>query len=185
MPTLQVRVWAEKTGIGVGQWAAETMGIWQDKGGLATQRIDHKVRDHISEIKSQSWSIINRQGACTYHFDLLVDRCVTPISHVESKRLLSTRYMADKTNPDCQILKAALDWFVEVGLRLYRKMLKATLTKKRKLVHVGMYSIAPMHILLFLIMVWSRRWGGRNLGPQEFTNKGAIQQLDLFPCSAI
>jgi hypothetical protein len=37
MPTLQVRVWAENAGVGVSLWAAETMGIWQDKGGLTTQ----------------------------------------------------------------------------------------------------------------------------------------------------
>jgi len=47
MPTLQVRISAENAGVGVSQWAAETVGIWQDKGGLTTQQIDNKVREHI------------------------------------------------------------------------------------------------------------------------------------------
>jgi hypothetical protein len=59
MPTLQVRVWAENIGVGVSQWAAETMGIWQDKGGLTTQWIDDKVMECVWEI-SQSMSIINK-----------------------------------------------------------------------------------------------------------------------------
>jgi len=62
MPTLQVCVWAENAGDGVSQWAAETMGIWQDKGGLTTQRMDDRVRECIWEI-AQSMRIINRQGA--------------------------------------------------------------------------------------------------------------------------
>jgi len=61
MPTLQVRVWAENAGVGVSQWLAETMGIWQDEGGLTTQRIDNKVRECVWEI-TQSMSIINKQG---------------------------------------------------------------------------------------------------------------------------
>jgi hypothetical protein len=60
MPTLQVRVWAENIGIGVSHWPAETMGIWQDKGGLTTQRIDNKVRERVWEI-AQSMSMINKQ----------------------------------------------------------------------------------------------------------------------------
>jgi hypothetical protein len=36
MPTLHVRVWAENTGVGVSQWAADTMRIWHDQGGLTT-----------------------------------------------------------------------------------------------------------------------------------------------------
>jgi len=64
MPTLQVRIWAENTRVGVTQWVAETMGmvILQDKGGLTTQRIDNKVRERVWEI-AQSMSIINKQGA--------------------------------------------------------------------------------------------------------------------------
>jgi len=31
MPTQDVRLWAENTGVGVSHWAAETMGIWQEK----------------------------------------------------------------------------------------------------------------------------------------------------------
>jgi len=116
MPTLQVRVWAENAGVGVSQWAAETMGIWQDKGGLTTQRMDNKVREHVWEI-AQSMSIINKQGAGPEQWDLLIDRCVTRISELESKMPLWKRYMADKTNLNGQKLKAALDEFAEVGLR--------------------------------------------------------------------
>jgi hypothetical protein len=47
MLPLQVRIWAENAGVGVSQWAAETMGIWQDKGGLTTQQMDNKVRERI------------------------------------------------------------------------------------------------------------------------------------------
>jgi len=37
MLTLHVHVWAKNAGVGVSQWVAETMGIWQEKGGLTTQ----------------------------------------------------------------------------------------------------------------------------------------------------
>jgi len=47
MLTLQVRIVAQNAGVGVSQWAAETMGMWQDKGSLTTQWIDHKVRESI------------------------------------------------------------------------------------------------------------------------------------------
>jgi len=184
MPTLQVRVWAENAGVGVSQWAAETMGIWQDKGGLTTQRMDNKVRERVWEI-AQSMSIINKQGASPEQWDLLIDRCVTRISELESKRPLWKRYMADKTNLDGQKLKAALDEFAEVGLRRRKNRLEETPTKKRKLVHVGMYFIAPMLLLLFLMMCRSRRRRGRNLGSQVFADKGALRRLERFPCRAI
>jgi len=116
MPTLQVRVWAENPGVGVRQRAAETMGIWQDMGGLTTQWIDNTVRERIWEI-AQSKSIINKQGAGLSRWDLLIDCCVTPNCDLVSKRPLWKWYMADKTNLDGQKLKAALDVFVEVGLR--------------------------------------------------------------------
>jgi len=173
MPTLQVRVWAENAGVGVSQWAAETMGIWQDKGGLATQRIDNEVRERIWEI-AQSMIIINKQGAGPEQWDLLIDHCITRISELESKRPLWKQYMADKTNLDGQKLKAALDEFAEVGLHQRMNRLEETPTKKRKLVHIGMYFIAPMLLLLFLMMCRSRRRRGRNLGSQVFTDKGAL-----------
>jgi len=125
MPTLQVRVWAENTGVGVSQWAAETIGIWQNKCGLTTQRIDNKVREHVWEI-AQSMSIINKQGASPEQWDILIDRCVTRISDLVSKRPLWNRYMADKTNIDGVIVKAALDELPEVGLRQRKIMLKET-----------------------------------------------------------
>jgi hypothetical protein len=156
MPTLQVRVWTENACVGVSQWAAETMGIWQDKGGLTTQRIDNNVREHASEI-AQCMSIINKQGAGPEQWDLLIDHCVTRISELESKRPRWERYMADKTNLDVQKLKAALDEFVQVGLRQRKNRLKETPNKKIKLVHVGMYFIALLLFLLFLMMCSSRR----------------------------
>jgi len=48
--------------------------------------------------------------------------------------------MADKTNLDGRRLKAALDELAEVGLPQTKNSLEETSTKKRKLVHVGMYS---------------------------------------------
>jgi len=164
--------------------AAETMGIWQDKGGLTTQQIDNKVRERVWEI-AQSMSIIIKQGAGPEQWDLLIDCCVTRISELESERPLWKWYMADKTNLDGQKVKGALDEFAEVGLRRRKNTLEETPTKKRKLVHVGMYFIAPMLLLLFLMMCRSRRRRGRNLGSQVFADKGALRRLERFPCRAI
>jgi len=151
MPTLHVRVWAENAGVGVSQWAAETMGIWQDKGGLTTQWMNNKVRERVWEI-AHSMSIINKQGSSPEQWDLLIDRRVTRISELESKRPLWKRYIADRTNLNGQKVNAALDEFAEVGLRRRKNRLEETPTKKRKLMHVGMYFIAPMLLLLFLMM---------------------------------
>jgi hypothetical protein len=65
--------------------------------------------------------------------------------------------MAEMTNLDGQTLQAALDEFVEVGLRRRENRLDETPTTKRKLVHVGMYFIAPMLFLLFQMLCRSRR----------------------------
>jgi hypothetical protein len=102
-------------------------------------------------------SIINKQGAGPEQWDLLIDHCVTRISELESKRPRWEWYMADKTNLDVQKLKAALDEFVQVGLRQRKNRLEETPNKKIKLVHVGMYFIALMLFLLFLMMCSSRR----------------------------
>jgi hypothetical protein len=93
--------------------------------------------------------------------------------------------MAEKTNLDGQKLKAALDEFTEDGLRPRKNRFEATPTKKRKLMHVGMYFIAPMLLLLFLLMCRSRRRRGRNLGSQVFADKCALRSLTRFPCRAI
>jgi hypothetical protein len=90
--------------------------------------------------------------------------------------------MADKTMLDGQKLKAALDEFAEFGLRRRKNRLEETPTKKRKLMHVGMYFIALMLVLLFLVMWKSRRQQGRNLGSQVFTNKGELRCLKRFSC---
>jgi hypothetical protein len=184
MPTLQVRIWAENACVGVSQLAAETMGIWQDKGDLTTQRMDNKVRERVWEI-AQSMSIINRQGAGPRKWHLLIDCCVIRISEPESTRPLWNRYMADKTNLDGQKLKAALDEFADVGLRRRKNRLEETPIKKRKLVHVGMYSMAPMLLLLLLMMCRSRRRRGENMASQVFADKGALRHLKRFSCRAI
>jgi hypothetical protein len=75
------------------------MGIWQDKDGLATQRMDNKVRERIWVI-AQSRGIINQQGSGTEEWDLLIVHCVTRMHELESKRPLWNRYMADKNNLD-------------------------------------------------------------------------------------
>jgi hypothetical protein len=115
MPTLQVCVWGENAGIGVSQWAAETMGIWQNKGGLTTQGIDNKVREQGWEIV-QSMSCINQKGASPEKWDHLIDRCVTQITPLESQRFLCKQLMADMTNLDSQQLKTALVEFADVGI---------------------------------------------------------------------
>jgi hypothetical protein len=93
--------------------------------------------------------------------------------------------MADKTNLDGQKLKAALDEFGEVGLRRQKNRLEETPTKKRKLVLVVMYFIAPMLLVLFLKMCRSRRRRRRNLGSQVFADKCALRRLKRFRIRAI
>jgi len=104
MPTLQGSVWAENAVVGVSQWAAVTMGIWQQKGGLTTQRNDNKVRDCAWEI-AQSMSISSKLSASPEHWDLLINYCITRISDQASKWPLWKLYLADEANLDGQILK--------------------------------------------------------------------------------
>jgi hypothetical protein len=165
MLTLQVRVWAENAGVGLSQWAAETMGIWQDKCGLTIQQRDNKVREPVWEI-AQSMSIIKKQGASPKQWNLLIDSCITPISDLESNRPLCKQYMADNTNLDGQKLQAALDGFVEVGHHRRKNSLKDTRTKKPNLVYVGMYFIALLLHLLFLMFCRSIRQCKRNISPR-------------------
>jgi hypothetical protein len=72
MLTPQVRVWAENAGVGVRQWAVATKGNWQDKGGLKTQQVNNKVREHVSEI-AQSMSIIKKHGSGSVKRDLVIN----------------------------------------------------------------------------------------------------------------
>jgi hypothetical protein len=60
--------------------------------------------------------------------------------------------MADKTNLDSQKLNTALEEFTVVGLHHRINTINKTLTKKRILMQVGMYFIAPIHLLHFLMM---------------------------------
>ena len=46
--------------------------------------------------------------------------------------------MADKTNPDGQKIKGALEEFAQVDLCWRKTQLQETPTKKRNLVHMGM-----------------------------------------------
>jgi len=160
------------------------MGIWLDKGALTKQRIDDKVRERVREI-AQSMSIISKQGAGPEQWDLLIDRCIAQISDLQSKRPHWKWYMADMTNLDGQKLKAALDEFAEVGLHPRKNNVAETLTKKRKLMQVGMYLIAPMLLLFFVMMCKYRGRQGRNLRSRVFADKGGLQRLDKFPCRAI
>ena len=91
------------------------MLIWLDQGGMTTQQIDNKARERVWEI-AQSMSIINKQGAGPEQWDLLIDRCVTRISDLASKRPLWKWNIADKTNLDVQKLKEALEELADVGL---------------------------------------------------------------------
>jgi len=184
MPTHQVCNWAENTGVGVNQWAADTMGIGQDKGGLTTQRIDNEVRECVREI-SQSTNIINKLGDSSEQWDILSDHCITRISDLESQRPLWKRYMADESNLDGQTLKAALAWNMEVGLRLRNHMIEETPTKQRKFVYIQLYFIAPMLLLPFLMVCRYRRWRGTNLWSQVFADKGALQFVNQCPRRAI
>jgi hypothetical protein len=66
--------------------------------------------------------------------------------------------MPNKTNLDGQKLKAALDKFADIGFLKRKNQIEETLTKKSKLMHVGMNFIAPMLLLLVLMMCRST-WG--------------------------
>jgi len=52
MLTQQVRLCGKIAGVGVSQWAAETMRIGQQEGGLITQRKDNKVRSASGRLPS-------------------------------------------------------------------------------------------------------------------------------------
>jgi hypothetical protein len=65
--------------------------------------------------------------------------------------------MADKTNLDGQKLDAALDDFMDVRLHRRKNRIDVTPTKKKRLVHVGMYFIALILVFFFLMMCRSRR----------------------------
>ena len=116
MLTVQVCIWAENASVGVSQWAAETMWIWQKQAGLTTQWQDNEVRERFREI-ALSMSISHKQGANRKQWVLLINRCVTRISDLASTRPLGKRYLAEITNLDGEKPKAAQDKFADVGLR--------------------------------------------------------------------
>lgn len=60
--------------------------------------------------------------------------------------------MADTTILDGQKMKAALDEFAEDGLRVRKDRIDQTPTNKWRFIYIGMYFIAPMFLLLFLMM---------------------------------
>jgi len=153
-------------------------------GGLTTKQIDNQVRECVWEF-AQSMSIIRKQGASLKQWNLLLDYCITGISNMASKLPLWKWYMAHKTNLDCQQLKAALDKFGEDDLHRRNNRLEQTLTKKSKLMYVGMYFMIPMLLLLFLMMCRYRRQLGRNLRSQVLADKGALRHFDRFCCQDI
>jgi hypothetical protein len=77
-------------GVGVRQWVVQTMGIWQDKGGLTTQRINIKVGERVWEI-AQSMSLMIKQGTGPEQWDLPIDHWVNQINDLESTRPHSTQ----------------------------------------------------------------------------------------------
>lgn len=76
MPNLHLPSCVETAGGGVSQSAAETIGIWQDRSGLTTQRIDNTVRKCIYDI-AQSLSIIHIEGAGPEQYNLLIAHCIS------------------------------------------------------------------------------------------------------------
>jgi len=169
MAILQIHVWVKNAGVGVSKFTAETMGIWQDTGGLTTEWIVNEVRECVWVI-TQSMSIIKMQGTGPKQWDLLINLYITRISDGASTRPPWKQYMADKTNLNGQKLKTALDEYLEVGLCWMTNWLKYTPPKMWNLVHVGMYFIAPMLCFLPLMMCRYRRRWGRNHGSQVFAD---------------
>jgi len=94
-------------------------------------------------------------------------------------------YMADKTNLDGQKPKTALNKFPEVALHQRENRIDKTPTKNRKFVHVGMYFIAPMLLLLFLMMCWYRRQRGWSQQSPVLATQSVLRLLDWFSCWAI
>jgi len=151
LSTCHRTTWADITAVGVSQWAADTMGIRQEKGGLTTPLNDNEVRESVGVI-DQSMSISNVQGTGPEQCDVLHDHCVTRIRSLASTSLHSNWYLADKTHLDGQRVKAALDEFGEVGLGRRKNGIDETPTTKMTFIHIGMYFIAQMLCSLFLIM---------------------------------
>jgi hypothetical protein len=60
--------------------------------------------------------------------------------------------MADKTNLDGHKFKPPLDKLADIGFHRKKNMPNDTSNRKRSLVHIGMYFIAPILILFFLMM---------------------------------
>ena len=64
-------------------------------------------------------------------------------------------------------------------------MIDATPTKKQKLVYIGLYFIALMLLLHFLIMCRQRRQQRRYIGTDILAIEGKLRYLDRFPFQAI
>jgi len=151
MPTKHVRLWAKNAFVGVRHLAAETLGIRQAKSGLTTQPTDNKVREHVWEI-TQSRSISSKLAAGTNQWDLTIDRCITRLSDLASKRLLWKSYFVDKTILNSQKLRAENGQFPGIGVHRKKNGIDEIPTKKTKFVHIGIDFIALTLLLLFLIM---------------------------------
>jgi len=76
---------------------------------------------------------------------------------------------------------AAKDNVGEVGNCQMKNRLEETPTKKKKLLHVGVYFIALMLDFLSLMICRSRSRRGRNIGSQVLANNSAPPRLNRFP----
>jgi hypothetical protein len=64
MPIHQSRLWTETSAVGVSQWVAETVRIWQKKGGLTLQTNDIIVTEQVWQI-AKSNNISNSLDTAT------------------------------------------------------------------------------------------------------------------------
>jgi len=72
---------AENAGVGVSQWAADAIGIWQVQGGLTKQTKTNDVRERLCDI-SLSMSIGNKLRIGPKQYDVLINLCITWLSNL-------------------------------------------------------------------------------------------------------
>jgi hypothetical protein len=151
---------------------------------LTPQWKNCKLREQTWEIV-QSMSISTIQHTVQEQRDLLLERCITLMSDLISKRLLWKWYMADKTHLNHQKLKAACDKINEVGIHRETNSIDKTSSTMWKFTHVGMTFIALKLRLLFFTMCKFRKHQERILRSQVITYNGAFRRLNRYPSLAI
>jgi hypothetical protein len=107
MPTQQVYFWAMIAVVGVSQWAADSMGTGQEKGGLTMQWKDNKLRDTIWGIAQSLFSTI-QLGTGPVQWDLPINCTIIEISNLAPERLLWRRFTSDKAILNGQKCQPAL-----------------------------------------------------------------------------